>query len=610
MDPILLVVPPFHFLDRGALGVHLLQAVGRRAGFQVDVLYANALFHAQFGERAYATLSSLHWMFLGDRLFARAAYGGLAMGRDGGAALVPRIEELRERFARSGNPGFNLSLDALKDLEAQLPAWIDSWVATTAKRGYRIVGCSSSFEQNSVSIAILSAFKRLDPSIITLMGGANCEGEMAEGIISLSDDVDWVFSGESDSSFPRFLEELAAEREPESKIINGEPCTDMDGLPTPDYGQYYTQLSRLRPNSNWKDSWVLQYETSRGCWWGQKSHCTFCGLNGTGIAMREKSPDRVIEELSELLLVHPTNKVIFADNIMPHAYFRTLLPRIAEELPGLDLMYEQKANLKFEQVEILKAAGVNEIQPGIEALSTGLLKHMAKGTSAGHNIRLLRFAASVGMRLFWNLLYGFPGDRLSFYRETLELIPLLHHLMPPRRVNRVQLDRFSPYFNSPEKYGVRNLRPGAVYSEMLPARAELGKVAYHFQADYDSVASTNPEVMDQLCAAVDRWQTRFFKSTEPAQLRVSRAKSGRLHLVDTRGLTGLPESQPIDDVQAEMALVPRTARSSNHDEYAWALEHHVAVERDGRFIALAVAEPDLLREVALVEAGSTRSRLT
>ena len=39
------------------------------------------------------------------------------------------------------------------------------------------------------------------------------------------------------------------------------------------------------------------FETSRGCWWGERMHCTFCGLNGATMSYRSKSPRRAVDEL-------------------------------------------------------------------------------------------------------------------------------------------------------------------------------------------------------------------------------------------------------------------------------------------------------------------------
>jgi len=156
------------------------------------------------------------------------------------------------------------------------------------------------------------------------------------------------------------------------------------------------------------------------------------------------------------------------DNIMPHRFFQTLIPRLGQEVPGLCMFYEQKANLSLEQVTALARAGVTVIQPGIEALSTDLLRRMDKGVTARQNIALLRHARAVGVEMNWNLLYGFPGDGVREYRHTLALLPCLRHRPPPTDVCRISIDRFSPYFFAPARYGIRSVRPMDSYAAILP----------------------------------------------------------------------------------------------------------------------------------------------
>jgi radical SAM superfamily enzyme YgiQ (UPF0313 family) len=76
-----------------------------------------------------------------------------------------------------------------------------------------------------------------------------------------------------------------------------------------------------------------------------------------------------------------------------------VVPRLASELPGLNIFYEQKANLPRERLVLLKKAGIHTIQPGIEALSSELLSLMRKGTTARQNVALLRDALGVGISL-------------------------------------------------------------------------------------------------------------------------------------------------------------------------------------------------------------------
>src|SRR4051812_31793928 len=100
------------------------------------------------------------------------------------------------------------------------------------------------------------------------------------------------------------------------------------------------QRARLLPDGGASlEPPMLPYESSRGCWWGQKHHCTFCGLNGEGMVFREKSPDRVIEDLRALAAAFPARSIFMTDNIMPHAYFKTLPPRLAADPLPLSLFY-------------------------------------------------------------------------------------------------------------------------------------------------------------------------------------------------------------------------------------------------------------------------------
>jgi ribosomal peptide maturation radical SAM protein 1 len=347
----------------------------------------------------------------------------------------------------------------------------------------------------------------------------------------------------------------------------------------------------------------LTYETSRGCWWGQKSHCTFCGLNGQGMRSRNKSPDRAIAELQTLVARHGVKRVAMTDNIMPHDYFTTVLRRLPREVPGVAIMYEEKANLRLDQVRALVAAGVVEIQPGIEAISTGLLKLMAKGTTAAQNLALLRYAKATGLLVQWNLLHGCPNDELAFYEETLELMPFVHHLQPPVSPCPVVIDRFSPYFERPEHYGVRDVRPFGFYRGVYGEDVPLAKLAYHFEGTYASVTRDQPALVKQLAEGVAEWRRRFYGPVPP-RLVIERAGTS-FKLIDTRGLPGTTVETMLDADHAVAAAVTRAVRSVPADLARWLLDAKLVVPRDGKLIALAVAEPELLAEL---EARGTQTR--
>jgi ribosomal peptide maturation radical SAM protein 1 len=585
-----LIVPPFAGLDRPSLAMHLLQACARTRGFEVAVLYANMLLAREIGEREYgaicfASTSNL----LGERFFAPAAYGVPTAVYEGRRHGDQPEAERASHVPPMGWEGF-------RQLASRAEAWAEGLASQLAGVAPGIVGCTSTFEQTAASLAILLRLKRLRPDIVTILGGANCEGEMGEGMRSLAPEIDYIFSGESEVTFLNFLAAIRAGARPQERLFQGSACRDLDHLPTPDFSEYYTQLAEVLPESELAaaGSIWLPYESSRGCWWGEKSHCTFCGINGGGMVFRQKSADRVIAELKVLLEGHPTNKVCMVDNIMPHDYFRTLLPRLPEEVPGAHMFFEQKANLTLEKVRLLKTSGVAVIQPGIEALSTPLLRLMKKGVSAPQNIALLRYARAVDLAVNWNLLYAFPGDRLSWYEDTLNLLPLLAHLNPPSGLCHLSLDRFSPYFDHAKEYGIERLRPMAPYLDILPVHAEPHKLAYHFAGDYASESKGAQRLIEDLEAALATWRERWKPEAHalPA-LEIAPIGDCAYLLVDTRGLPGSLEFEFLDEKQAAVALVGGASNPAP-ETVEWALERKVCVQLDHRCVPLCTAPPDLL----------------
>lgn len=589
----IIIVPPFAGLDRPSLAAHVLQACAADAGIKVRVLYANLLLGSEIGELNYqAVCYAASGALLGERFFAAAAYGIPPFGHD--TAYLSYFENPAEKY----DDEVEIDLAELQRLQPQVQKWTEAIAAAITAHGYKVVGSTTTFEQTAASVALLNRVKQLSPETITIIGGANCDGQMAEGILSLNAQIDYVFAGESEVAFPEFLRQALSGMLPAAQVIHGQPCMDLDALPTPDFSEYYEQFALAMPDSSLAQGelLLLPYETSRGCWWGEKHHCTFCGLNAQTMEHREKSPDRVISELQRLLAKHPTKKVCVVDNIMPRSYFRTLLPRLSVEVPGLLAFYEQKSNLSLDNVVELKGAGVCDIQPGIEALSTSLLKRMDKGVSARQNIALMRYARAAGLALTWNLLYAFPGDLIEDYEQTLALVPLLRHLNPPGGLSFLSIDRFSPYFDYPSRYGVTNVRPMVGYASVLPAHADVMKLAYHFIGDYRSASREAPELMEQLKKEVNHWMSLWQMDEEalPALALTSMSEDSYL-LFDSRGLEGTDQIQFLDREQASVALAGR--RLEERDSVVeWALEARLVVEVDSQFVPLATAEPELLRE--------------
>ena len=257
----------------------------------------------------------------------------------------------------------------------------------------------------------------------------------------------------------------------------------MDDLPYPDFSDYFEALERWAPHMQGEAPIALEF--SRGCWWGQRSQCVFCGLNCQSIAYRRKSARRAEEEIKTLTDRYRVNKVILSDSILDMSYFKTLLPALAEWGKLEELFLEARINLTREQVGLLRAAGVTHFQPGIESLDSEMLALMGKGTTLLQNLQFLKWAREYGLQPTWNLLYGFPRENPEAYARMASLIPAITHLTPPMDVIPVLLVRFSPLFEHSQDHGVKNPKAHRGYRAVYPfAQEDLDGLAYFF--DYQS----------------------------------------------------------------------------------------------------------------------------
>src|SRR5262245_1315751 len=306
------------------------------------------------------------------------------------------------------------------------------------------------------------------------------------------------------------------------------------------------------------------------------------------MAHRQKTPDRFIAGARRLLRRYPTKKLAMTDNILPHSYFRTVLPRLAEELPPARIFYEIKSNLNLEQVQLLRSSGVDRIQPGIEALSSSLLQRMKKGVSARQNLALLRYARAVGLELFWNLLYGFPGDQREDYDGVLALMPLIHHLSPPCDTFPIEIVRFSPYYNDPGAYGISRVEPWPPYACIFPSHADLDSLALRFVGEYTSAMSSYPELAALLDRACREWRDSWKAGSTIPALSLTPGADGYYTLMDTRGIEGTELFQFLNEEEARTVILGGPLARQPLAE--WAIERKLAVALDGWCAPLAVTD--------------------
>jgi ribosomal peptide maturation radical SAM protein 1 len=383
-----------------------------------------------------------------------------------------------------------------------------------------LVGFSTTFMQNVPSLAVARRIKQLAPEVLTVFGGGNCDGPMGAALHRNYSFVDFVVRGEGEVAVPALLRALDGEgsfaevpglcwREGDSLRSNDiQPHPLPPGrIPVPDFDDWFAHLEDSPVRGYLEPKLVV--ETARGCWWGQAHQCTFCGLNGSLMEFRSKSPDTVLAELGHLVSRHQVLDVIAVDNIIDNTYFRTVLPKIAELDWDLRVHYEVKSNLKPAEIEALRRAGVAHVQPGIESLVSPVLTMMDKGVSGLRNVRTLRDCESAGLTVSWNWLYGFPEETAADYTEVLRQLPALSHLQPPSAAGRILLERFSPYFEN-AALGFAERTTAELYRHVyrLP-EDELADMVYLFRTPPRGLTDTEAETLHE---AVGGWHDRYTES--------------------------------------------------------------------------------------------------
>jgi radical SAM superfamily enzyme YgiQ (UPF0313 family) len=141
------------------------------------------------------------------------------------------------------------------------------------------------------------------------------------------------------------------------------------------------------------------------------------------LSYRSRPAGGVIKTLRELRSRYGDLEFRFSDYILARNHYEELLPILAEEEPPFRLSCEIKANQSVSRMDLLARAGFVELQPGIESFSTELLKAMDKGVRGIHNVATLKLGYLNHVVIHYNVLFGFPGEKLDWYKDMLARIP-------------------------------------------------------------------------------------------------------------------------------------------------------------------------------------------
>ena len=492
----------------------------------VETVYLNLDFaHYVGGHQCYKEhfVDASYMTGVGDWFFRQSAF---PESTDNSGAYF-------DRFYFTENAETHFVQKLLIEKREGLNEFLDSLIEKYDLASADIVGFTTLFSQVVASCAMAKRLKTHRPNIVTCMGGAACEGQAGRTFSSQIETIDYVFSGPSLISFPTFVEYLMSDRQSDCHRINGIfPASSItDGNDPPltgdeldinthvelDYTSFLDAFDRAFPDRDVNP--VLLFQTSRGCYWAEKSVCTFCGLNGAQRHYHQMTPDRALRQITSLYRWVPRcSSFIAVDTAMPRDYVSTVFPFLNAP-DKMKMMYEVRADMSRDELTTMCSNGVRALQPGIEALSTATLKLMRKGTSAFTNILFLKACSDLPLSLDWNLLIYSPGEEESTYECYQRTLPLLTHLAPPTGVYPIMFVRHSRYTESPDAYGL-DLYPQDFYGLTYPFNdATIRAISNHF-VDRNSNVPIMDQWLEKLNKVVHDWRIRWQGRDSKPQARL------------------------------------------------------------------------------------------
>lgn len=574
MKNISLICMPFADPFESSLALHQLKSaveIKSKDKVHIDILYLNHDFMTYFGTQLYSYANSMRGILtgFGDWFFRPSVFPD-----------APDNTDIYFQYFGPESESFAKELRQIVDEKRSgINDFFDTIIDRYALENSGIAGFTSAFYQNMASFSFAGKLKATFPDMITVMGGPNCENPMGFSIIRNIEAMDYVFSGPGLKSFPQFvrtwldgkiddLEKIdgiisknnVKQREQQHASGNLESMKktvgadlDINTFLDLDYDIYFDSLNRHFPDN--RRSPILFFETSRGCWWADRSPCTFCALTG-GEKYRAMDEDMAVAQFQQMFKYSDRCRFFEAvDRIIPPDYAEKVFPRVSPP-ENATVVYEVRTTLSRREMDQLSRAGVKAVQPGIESLSTRILKLMKKGTTAFQNLTFLKNCRLTDIYPGWNLLIAVPGEDEQVYEKYFNDFPSFFHLPPPGAIFPIQFQRGNHYFRNPDEYKLK-LTPYPFYQMIYPFdEASLNNIAFYFEHQFDlndARVQAITSCIGRLFQEVGHWQASWNNGTNPAPELYLKTDNHRHRIYDSR--FAKPVHHDIDDADLQILKI-------------------------------------------------------
>jgi len=482
---IALISTPWPLYNRPSIQLGALKGYlqSRYPDLRVEAGHFYLKLAESLGYRLYQQISERTWL-------AESIYAAL---------LFPeRFEIIEKLFNREARSKPLIKEAGLKLITTRVKKATEAYISSLNGDDYLLAGFSVSLCQFTSSLYFIDRIKQKFPGLIIVVGGSTFSGSIAENFFEVFPAVDVVINGEGEMPLAQLINGLRASPGlndippikgviTANSIVTGHEnnafnqLNNLNGIPPPDYDDYFRLLKTFNPNHAFFP--VLPVETSRGCWWqktsapgkafskkqGRFTGCAFCNLNLQWQGYRHKDPARVVNEIDHLTGRHQTLSVSIVDNVLPQKTSGDVFNKVANLKKDLHLFAEIRAGISAPDLAVMRGAGIQELQIGIEALSTSLLKKLNKGTRAIQNIEIMRDCEALGIVNRSNLILHFPGSDETDVAQTLHNLEFALPFRPLQTVN-FWLGQGSPVWRNPGVYGIKAVYNHPNWSHLFPGK--------------------------------------------------------------------------------------------------------------------------------------------
>lgn len=281
----------------------------------------------------------------------------------------------------------------------------------------------------------LETTKKINPSIVTIVGGPHPSALPKETLTDLGKNLDFGFCGEAEIGLPQLLKTISEGKNEfgdipgliyrkEEQIIVNEPyfSKELDELDPPAWDLLKPRVYPEAQHGAFFENFpIAPIITTRGC----PFNCTFCaGKLNTGSILRKRSVSHVIEEIRYLYTNHHIKEFHIVDDNF--TLDKEYAKKILEEIIKLDLKISfavpngiRLDTLDKEMLVLMKNAGFYLISVGIESGSDRILKLMGKHLSIREIKEKISLIKSVGLDAAGFFILGYPGETEKEIKKTI-----------------------------------------------------------------------------------------------------------------------------------------------------------------------------------------------